>query len=62
MLYPGCQEDERERVWLPVLYFPGSQMGLLGLATGDMYLTNKAKSGGISFAFEVQCEVCHVSV
>lgn len=49
-------------VWLPVLCVPVPLLGLLGLATGDLYPMCKVKSGGLSFAFEVQCEVCHVSL
>jgi hypothetical protein len=48
-------------VWL-LLWFPLSQMGPRDLATGDFYLTNKVKNGGLSFAVEAQCEVCHVSI
>lgn len=49
-------------VWLPVLCFPVPLLGLLGLATENLHLTSKVKSGGLSFAFEVQYEVCHVSL
>lgn len=58
MLYPDGQDDERERV-LPVLCSPVSQ-GLLGLATGYLYVTSRAKRGGLSFAF--QCEAYNVSL